>query len=178
MTNTNTTKTISFEERKKEFINQKVNTHDNFQSKNANIVYLSNYKKTKFKKEHPKFNIKSNKNKKLISLIVILILFLLIVATSAIKQMNSSQSAGNFSYKDTKITTTEASSYESIIKNVVKKHTNADYVVYVSNLHKNGDLIYAQGYFDVPEEGKVSYDVILDDQSPNSLTINGTEYIK
>lgn len=178
MRDSSATNTISFEERKKQINHQKIDTHKKSEIKNSTIISLSNYKKTKMKKEHVKFNI-NEKNKKLVSLFVILALFLIIIATSTIKQNNSTQtSSNNFSYGDTKITTTEASSYESIIKGVVQKHTNNNYAVYVSELHKNGDLLYAQGYFDVPDEGRVNYDVILNEQSPNSLMINGNEYIK
>ncbi len=178
MRSSNATNTILFEERKKQINDQKIDMHKKSQVRNSTVVSLSSYKKTKKKKEHVKFNV-NEKNKKLVSLFVILVLFLAIVATLTIKQNYSAQApSNNFSYGDTKITTTEASSYESIVKGVVQKHTSNNYVVYVSELHKNGNLLYAQGYFDVPEEGRVNYDVILNDQSPNSLMINGNEYIK
>ena len=76
------------------------------------------------------------------------------------------------------INTTESLTYKSIVTRVVNKYTNSSYKVYVSNLHQNGNLVYAQGYFDVPKEGNVHYDLILKNDSPTSLIINGNEYVK
>lgn len=112
-------------------------------------------------------------------LIVILALFLLIFATTVMRQRSySSVPSNTFIAQNTKINTTESLTYKSIVTRVVNKYTNSSYKVYVSNLHQNGNLVYAQGYFDVPKEGNVHYDLILKNDSPTSLIINGNEYVK
>lgn len=184
MRSSNANNTILFEEKRKEFENNKNNNEkDNkviLETKNSKIISLSTYKRLKFK-NHIKKDTLSNvgKTKKRIFLIVILALFLLIFATTAMKEKSYGQASSNtFVAQNYKITQTETSTYKTIITKAVNKYTNTNYNVNVSNLHQNGNLIYAQGYFDVPEEGKVNYDMILRDNSPTSLTINGNEYIK
>lgn len=185
MKNSNANNTILFVERKKEFENNKNNNEkDNkivIKDKNSKVISLSTYKRLKFKKNHSKkdFNFNTNKMKKKTFLIVILALFLLIFATTIIKQKSYSETPSNtFVAQNYKISQEETSTYKSIIINAVNKYTNTSYDVSVSNLHQNGNVVYAQGYFDVPNEGKVNYDLILKNNSPTSLTINGNEYVK
>lgn len=185
MSNSNANKPILFIEKKKEFESNKDNSYfqdnkiDN--KKDAKIISLSSYKRLKFKKSHikPERNLTIDKIKKRVFLIVILTLFLLMFATTVMKQKSYSQVPSNtFVAQSSQINKTEASTYKSIVKRVVGKYTSSGYNVSVSELHKNGNLIYAQGYFDVPNEGKVNYDLILKNDSPTSLIINGNEYIK
>ena len=187
MRNSNANNTILFIEKKKEFENNRDNhnSKDNkivIKDKNAKIISLSTYKRLKFKRHHinkgeKHFNI--DKVKKRVFLIVILALFLLIFATTVMKQISySSFHSNTFVAQSSKINATETLTYKSIVTRVVNRYTNSSYNVYVSNLHQNGNLVYAQGYFDVPKEGNVHYDLILKNDSPTSLIINGNEYVK
>lgn len=186
MSNSNVNKTILFIEKKKEFENNKDNNcfQDNskkIREKNDKIISFASYKRLKLKKNHTKKenNLNINKIKKKVFLIVIVALFLLMFATTLMKQKSYSEAPSNsFVAESAQINSTESSTYKSIVKRVVGKYTNVGYNVTVSNLHKNGNLVYAQGYFDVPKEGKVNYDLILKNDSPISLIINGKEYIK
>ena len=45
-------------------------------------------------------------------------------------------------------------------------------------MHKNGNRVYATGYFNDPSEGKIYFDIVLQNNNPESLVINGTEYVK
>lgn len=187
MRNSNANNTILFLEKKKEFENNKNNEKIEkynkiiIKNKNSQIVSLSAYKRLKFKKNHLQkdtlFN--TDKVKKRIFLIVILALFLLIFATTIMKQKSYSAVPSNtFVVEEYKLSQAETSTYESIIKKAVNKYTNTTYSVSVSELHQNGDLVYAQGYFDIPKKGKINYDMVLKDNTPTSLTINGNEYVK
>lgn len=187
MRNSSANNTILFIEKKKEFENNKDNHNckDNkiiIKDKDSKIISLSTYKRLKFKRHHinkgeNEFNI--DKVKKRVFLIVILALFLLIFATTIMKQRSYSTIPSNtFVAQSSKINTTETLTYKSIVTRVVNKYTNSSYNVCVSNLHQNGNLVYAQGYFNVPKEGKVNYDLILKNNLPTSLIINGNEYIK
>ena len=186
MRNSNANKTILFIEKKKEFENNKDNNCFNvnnkkIREKNDKIISFSSYKRLKFKKNHTKKenNLNIDKIKKRVFLIVIVTLFLLMFATTAMKQKSYSQTTSNtFVAESAKIGATESSTYKSIVKRVVGKYTNSGYSVTVSELHKNGNLVYARGYFDVPNEGKINYDLILKNDSPTSLIINRNEYIK
>lgn len=188
MRNSNANNTILFIEKKKEFENNRDNhnSKDNkivIKDKNAKIISLSTYKRLKFKRHHiinkGEKHLNIDKVKKRVFLIVILALFLLIFATTVMRQRSySSVPSNTFIAQNTKINTTESLTYKSIVTKVVNKYTNSSYKVYVSNLHQNGNLVYAQGYFDVPKEGNVHYDLILKNDSPTSLIINGNEYVK
>ena len=186
MRNSNANKTILFIEKKKEFENNKDNNCFNvnnkkIREKNDKIISFSSYKRLKFKKNNTKKenNLNIDKIKKRVFLIVIVTLFLLMFATTAMKQKTFSQTPSNtFIAESSQIRATESSTYKSIVKRVVGKYTSSGYSVTVSELHRNGNLVYARGYFNVPNEGKVNYDLILKNDSPTSLIINGNEYIK
>lgn len=188
MSNSNANKPILFIERKKEFENNKDNTSNNKinNKKNAKVISLSNYKRLKSKKDHNKkdntkkeSNLTIDKIKKKVFLIVILALFLLMFATTLMKQKSYSQIPANkFVAQSSQISGVDASTYKSITKRVVGKYTSNGYKVSVLKLHRNGNLVYSEGYFNVPNEGKVNYDLVLENDSPTSLIINGNEYIK
>ncbi|MBU5337559.1 hypothetical protein [Intestinibacter bartlettii] len=185
MRNSNADNTILFIEKKKEFENSKDNQNHHkitIKDKNAEIISLSSYKRLKFKRNHFKkehnINIDKSKLKKRAFFIIILVLFLLILASTVLKQNSYSEVPSNkFVAQSSEINKSDTSAYKSIIKRVVGKYTNANNIS-ISELHKNGNLVYAQGYFNVPNEGKVNYDLILQNNSPTSLIINGNEYIK
>ncbi|MFR1850200.1 hypothetical protein [Clostridium sp. 1001270J_160509_D11] len=187
MRNSNANNTILFSEKKKEFENSKDNhnfhDHKALKDKNAEIILLSSYKRLKFKKNHFKKegHVDTNKNKlkNKIFLVVIIALFLLIFITTFLKQNSQSEVPSNtFVAQSSEINKSDSSAYKATVKKVVGKYTNTSYNVYVSELHQNGNLVYAQGYFSVPNEGNVNYDLIWQDNSPTSLIINGNEYIK
>ncbi len=187
MKNSNANNTIVFTEKKKKFENSKDNHnfHDKIKikDKNSQVISLSSYKRLKFKKNHFKkeinVNINKNKIKNRAFAIIIIALFLLIFATTVLKQNSYSEVPSNtFVAQSSKINKSDTSAYKTTIKRVVGKYTNNSYNISVSELHQNGNLIYAQGYFDVPNKGKVNYDLILENNSPTSLIINGNEYIK
>ena len=70
------------------------------------------------------------------------------------------------------------SRYTSIIKESVQKHLGIKYNVKIEQIHKNGNLVFARGFFTIPEKGDIYYDMVLQNYSPYSLTVNGEEYIK
>ena len=69
------------------------------------------------------------------------------------------------------------STYSSIIEQTVKRYAGINYQVITENMHKNVNSIYATGYFKHPSEGEIYFDIILQNNNPHSLVINGEEYI-
>ena len=124
MRNSNANNTILFIEKKKEFENNRDNhnSKDNkivIKDKNAKIISLSTYKRLKFKRHHiinkGEKHLNIDKVKKRVFLIVILALFLLIFATTVMRQRSySSVPSNTFIAQNTKINTTESLTYKWI----------------------------------------------------------------
>ena len=133
MRNSNANNTILFIEKKKEFENNRDNhnSKDNkivIKDKNAKIISLSTYKRLKFKRHHiinkGEKHLNIDKVKKRVFLIVILALFLLIFATTVMRQRSySSVPSNTFIAQNTKINTTESLTYKSIVTRVVNNKT-------------------------------------------------------
>ncbi len=134
--------------------------------------------KAKKKKFHNSKLYKLRK-KILISLIIILSLFTLTFLYNKFYKPNSIKSSkSTFVSENTNISGSDISLYSSIISNSVQKVLGIKYDVKVLQIHKNGNLVYSNGYFNVPDEGDINFDMILQNFSPYSLKINGYEYIK
>lgn len=90
----------------------------------------------------------------------------------------SSGGSTNFISESTSIPISKESAYSKIIDQSIKKYTGVSYKVKSNNMHKNGNRVYATGYFNDPSEGKIYFDIVLQNNNPESLVINGTEYVK
>ena len=84
----------------------------------------------------------------------------------------------NFKSENYDLSKHEASTYMDIIKESVQGTLNIKSKVVVEELHKNGNLVFAQGYFNIPDKGDIYYDMILKNYKPYSLKVNGQEFIK
>lgn len=176
--------TIQFKSKKEEFENlhKKFNhTKDNLRFYKAHdnshkILQYPNRRNKGVKKIHQlKEHFKVNKYLKLIILFIIFV-SLVFVADKIIFN-NTSDSSKIFTSENTQISSSKSSTYSAIIQQTVKKYADIDYTVTTESMHKNGNSIYANGYFEHPSNGKIYFDIKLQNNSPSSLVINGEEYI-
>lgn len=84
----------------------------------------------------------------------------------------------NFKVESENLSNSDVATYSSIIKESIKSTLNINYTIKVEQLHKNGNLIFSTGYFNIPDKGDINFDMILQNYEPYSLKINGKEYIK
>lgn len=84
----------------------------------------------------------------------------------------------NFKVESGNLSNSDVSTYSSIIKESIQGTLDIKYKINIEQLHKNGNLIFAKGYFNIPKKGDINFDMILQNYSPYSLKINGNEYLK
>ena len=186
MKNTNLNNTIKFIDKKTEYEERKTITKINLhklKNKGNKVIKYQERKKIKSQKA-AKEKIKNSKvfksRKTLLTILFLLsLLFTVYFLLNKLYKPSYVTSTGyTFKAESQNLSSSETSTYETIVKKSVKRILKINYTVTVNQLHKNGDLIFAQGYFNIPEEGNVYYDMILKEYSPYSLKINGDEYIK
>lgn len=186
MKNANLNNTIKFIDKKAEYEERKTITKINLhklKNKGNKVIKYQERKKIKSqeaKKEKIK-NSKVFKSKKTILTVIFLLSLLFTVYflwSKLYKPSYTTSTEYTFKVESQNLSRSETSSYETIVKKSVKKILKINYIVTVDQLHRNGNLIFAQGHFNIPEEGNVYYDMMLKEYSPYSLKINGDEYIK
>lgn len=123
-------------------------------------------------------------NKKLVTIVICFLIFIMLFLAidkfilSRDRKTLSSTNSTNFISESTSIPISKESIYSKIIDQSIKKYTGVSYKVQSNNIHKNGNKIYATGYFNDPSKGNIYFDIILQNNNPKSLVINGNEYIK
>ncbi|RDY23913.1 hypothetical protein CHF27_006050 [Romboutsia maritimum] len=135
----------------------------------------------KFKKSD-KFSFIKN-NKTFIITISIVLGFILLAFINLLFPKNDiaiNKIPAKFTSSEAVISGPEFSNYDTIVSSSLKSITKIDpnSEVRTESMHKNGGHVYAQGYFIVPNEGKIHFDMILNREQPRSLMINGSELIK
>lgn len=186
MKNTNLDNTIRFIDKKAEYKGK--NHHSrlnlkNLKNKNNKVIKYQERKKIKeYNAIKKKFkNSKLYKSRKIILTISIFLFSLLFIVSLLNKFYDPSPESTeftNFKSENYDLSKHEASTYMDIIKESVQGTLNIKSKVVVEELHKNGNLVFAQGYFNIPDKGYIYYDMILKNYKPYSLKVNGQEFIK
>lgn len=160
-------KTIPFKQGDKK---NKISKYSMINSESSNkIIPYPKYRKNK---RNTKELIKKNK--------AILVLVILAFCFSFISYFNNkSKLTDNNIISNYSLTQSEFSSNSKIIKKDVKKILNLsnNYKVTTRGMHKNGNLIYAQGSYKLDSNNEVYFDALLKDNKTCSLIIDGIEYI-
>ena len=185
MKNANLDKTIVFIDKKAEY-ERKNRTYklrlNELKGKNKIIGYQKHKKnKAHEAKKQKLLNSKLYKFRKRIIGALVLVLSLLVISflwNKFYKPPYTESNKYNFKVESENISSSDISTYSSIIKESIQKTLGARYSVEVEQLHKNGNLIFSKGYFTIPNKGDINFDMILQNYSPSSLKINGKEYIK
>ena len=155
----NSHKVLQYPNKRKKILKRLTNTIDNFKSQLGT-------------------------SKKLVTIIICFLIFIMLFLAidkfilSKNQKTLSSTSPTNFISESTSIPISKESIYSKIIDQSIKKYTGVSYKVKNNNIHKNGNRIYATGYFNDPSKGNIYFDIILQNNNPKSLVINGNEYIK
>lgn len=185
MKNANADNTIKFIDKKTEYEgkNKIFKPHVSKSNKEHKVIAYQEHKKMKaYKARKQKI---SNSNvykfrKVIITIIVaILIIFVAMYLWQTFYESSHIQSNNNnFKVENESLSNSEVSKYSSTIKRSVQSTLNIKYKINVEQLHKNGNLIFSRGYFNIPNKGDITFDMILQKHSPYSLIINGEEYLK
>ena len=186
MKNTNLDNTIRFIDKKAEYKGK--NHHSrlnlkNLKNKNNKVIKYQERKKMKeYNAIKKKFeNSKLYKSRKIIltlSIFLFSLLFIVSLLNKFYEPSPVSTEFTNFKSENYDLSKHEASTYMDIIKESVQGTLNIKSKVVVEELHKNGNLVFAQGYFNIPDKGDIYYDMILKNYKPYSLKVNGQEFIK
>ena len=185
MKNTNLDNTIKFIDKKTEYeVKNKISK--------LHISKLDDKKKVIEYKEHKKMKAHKAKRQKILNskiykfrkVILIIIIIISIVSSSIYlwrKVYNPSyiqSNDNNFKVESANLSNSDISTYSSIIKESVQDTLNVKYKINIEQIHKNGNLVFSRGYFNIPDKGDINFDMILQSYSPRSLRINGNEYFK
>ena len=172
-------KTIPFKDKCKEL--ECVNS--NYKGKLYNILDDSHkiipYPK---QKKHDKFKF-LKENKTFLVVITIILGFVSLALVNALFPINNvatNKIPDKFTAAKNSVAAPEFANYNSIVTSSVKNITKIDpnSEVVTQEMHKNGGHVYASGYFIIPSEGKIFFDMILNREQPRSLMVNGSELIK
>lgn len=185
MKNSNLKDPIIFIDKKAELMGKSKfsKLHKGKSEKKAKIIGYQEHKKMKIHEAKRQKLMKSNvyKNKKNISICFIAIISILILmfmwnkfSEPTIKENETI----SFKVENENLSSSNASTYSSIIKESTQSLLGIKYPVKVENLHKNGNLIFAKGSFNIPGKGDINYDMILKNYKVYSLKVNGEEYAK
>lgn len=186
MKDANLNKTIKFIDKKAEYEykNRKTKLAEKrLKLKDHSIIKYEERKKSKEKKEK-KEKIKNSavyKSRKKIITVLTVVLSLFVVFflwTIFIKPNLNTIDKNNFKVESQNLSKSEISTYSSIMKESVKSTLDIDYKVIIKQVHRNGNLIYGAGSFNIPDKGDINFDIVLKDYTPYSLKINGNEYIE
>ncbi|MEG0856628.1 MAG: hypothetical protein RSG52_09110 [Terrisporobacter sp.] len=187
MKNANLNNPIKFIDKKAEYEDKKHNPKLNVKKLNSKqnmVIEYEKHKKNKaYKEKKDKIKnskvYKSRKNILKVSLCVLCLFILFSLWNIFFKPaLSSSNAESSFKVESQNLSKSEISTYSSIIQQSVKSTLDINYKVVVKSVHKNGALIYGEGFFTVPEEGDVYYDIILNNYKLHSLKVNGQEYAK
>lgn len=139
-----------------------------------------NVKKLKVAKDNFKKNLKGRKIIKFIGIFILLMCLVIFLNKALFK--NTSKGANSQSpistTQNTKISGSKFSLYSDIIEQSVKTHLGIKSKIKTLDMHKNGNQIFANGYYEESKDKKVYFDIILKNNNPISLIVDGNEYIK
>ena len=111
-------------------------------------------------------------------IVILSTLILMFLWNKLYKPSYTDSNNSNFKVENETLSSSNASTYSSIVKESVQSILNIKYRINVEQLHKNGNLVFAKGSFNIPDKGNVNFDMILKNYAPYSLKVNGEEYIK
>lgn len=185
MKNANVNNTIKFIDKKTEYEgkNKISKLHISNLSEGNKVIGYQKHKKMKAHeaKKQKILNSKIYKFRKKILTIIIITssVFVGIFLWQKFYEPSYIQSGkNNFKVESPNLSNSDVSTYSSIIKESVKGTLGIKYKINIEQLHKNGNLIFAEGHFNIPDKGDINFDMILKNYSPYSLRINGEEYLK
>ncbi len=170
---TTANKTIIFKQ--KEYDEKKQTSKYNIKNTNSStsskIIPYPKYKKKKEK------SIKLIKNNKPLLIILLLVMFFFLLSFI---DNNLLRNKPRFTSSSSSLSNTEFSSYSKIVENEIRHILILDSKdqVDTNNMHKNGKSVYAEGNISSKKKEKKDFDMILKENKPYSLLIDGTEYIK
>lgn len=185
MKNANVDNTIKFIDKKAEYEgkNKISKLHICKLSKENKVIGYKQHKKIKCQQARKQkiLNSKIYKfRKKIITIITITssILIGIFLWQKFYKPSYIQSNDNNFKVESANLSNSDVATYSSIIKESVQSILNIKYKVNIEQLHKNGNLIFGKGYFNIPDKGNINFDMILKNYSPYSLKVNGEEYLK
>lgn len=185
MRNTNVDNTIKFIDKKVEYEGKirisRLNIHK-LDKKNKVIRYQEHKKMKVHEARRQKFfNSSIYKFRKIILSIIIIALGVFVgtyLCQNLFKPSYIQSNNNNFKVESEDLSNSDVSTYSSIIKKSIRSTLNIKYKINIEHLHKNGNLVFAKGYFNIPDKGDINFDMMLENHAPYSLKINGGEYIK
>ena len=174
------------------FIDKKAELEGKGKVPKLNLRKLGNDAKIIGYQEHKKIKIHEAKKQKFLNskfykfrkkivlgfIVILSTLILMFLWNKLYKPSYTDSNNSNFKVENETLSSSNASTYSSIVKESVQSILNIKYRIIVEQLHKNGNLVFAKGSFNIPDKGDVNFDMILKNYAPYSLKVNGEEYIK
>jgi hypothetical protein len=170
---TTANKTIIFKQKEYDDKKQtsKYKIKNNNSSTSSKVIPYPKYKKKKEK------SIKLIKNNKPLLIILLLVMFFFLLSFI---DNNLLRNKPRFNSSDSSLSSSEFSSYSKTVENKIRHILTLDTKdkVDTDNMHKNGTSVYAEGSITLGKKENKDFDMILKEDKPYSLLIDGTEYIK
>ena len=188
--NKNKNKTINFAEKKKAYASKKTQNKSPQTMPEGKMVYDINRMREQINQQT-----RNLKNKKLIKksrpawvvLVYLLIITAIVVLTgskiynAALNYRTYGTMPKKFTSIDNSLSTQDTIKYEQLIKKKILSSVKSDtrLEVITSSIHRNGQTIYANGYFTYTnEKDKIYFDSIIRSEKIESLQVNGFELTK
>ena len=185
MKNANLNNTIRFIDKKAEYEGKNYHGRLNLKNLKEKSNKVIRYQDRKKIKEHnaTKEKLKNTKlykaRKIILTISICLLLFFSIVflCNKFYKPNLTNIEITNLKSESNYLSNPEVSTYTNIVEESIQGILNIKSKIIVEELHKNGNLIFTQGYFNLPNKGYIYYDMIIQNNKPYSLKINGQEFI-
>ena len=186
----NKNKTINFAEKKKAYASKKSQNKSPQTMPEGKMVYDINRMREQINQQT-----RNLKNKKLIKksrpawvvLVYLLIITAIVVLTgskiynAALNYRTYGTMPKKFTSIDNSLSTQDTIKYEQLIKKKILSSVKSDtrLEVITSSIHRNGQTVYANGYFTYAnEKDKIYFDSIIKSEKIESLQVNGFELTK
>ena len=186
----NKNKTINFAEKKKAYASKKAQNKPPPTMPEGKMVYDINRMREQINQQT-----RNLKNKKLIKksrpawvvLVYLLIITAIVVLTgskiynAALNYRTYGTMPKKFTSIDNSLSTQDTIKYEQLIKKKILSSVKSDtrLEVITSSIHRNGQTVYANGYFTYAnEKDKIYFDSIIRSEKIESLQVNGFELTK
>ncbi|MDK2563960.1 hypothetical protein QOZ84_10390 [Romboutsia sedimentorum] len=170
---TTANKTIIFKQKEYDEKKQtsKYKIKNNNSSTSSKVIPYPKYKKKKEK------SIKLIKNNKPLLIILLLVMFFFLLSFI---DNNLLRNKPRFNSSSSSLSNSEFSSYSKIVENEIRHilTLGSKDKVATDSMHKNGESVYAEGNISLKKKENKDFDMILKENKPYSLLIDGTEYIK
>lgn len=187
----NSGKTINFAEKKKALNNKKSQSGSNKNSYNDNRVIQYDINKMREQINQQTRNRNGSKESrfksldyplwvKVIYIAGVIILTLLIIGkfTNNFGTAKSSKIPEKFAVESSKVDQEDFLRYDRTIKTYLSTYvkSDGDISIVTTSMHKNDNIVYANGYFKYPgENGKIPFDAIITSDKVSSVVVNGYE---